>query len=250
MYALKTQNRNLKVLLSVGGATYSTNFTGPISTESGRALFASSALSLVKNFGFDGIDVNWEYPQDPSQAANLTSLLGSVRDSLDQYGDGLDYHFQLTYASPAGPTNYQILQISAMDQYLDFWSLMAYDYTGSWSNATGHQANLFPAGNDSTPFDTSTAVEYYISNGASSSNLVLGMPIYGRSFTATTGLGASFGGVGQGTWEKGVYDFKALPLVGAEEIYDESVGASYSWDAEKQELVSYDNAASARQKAA
>lgn len=239
------------MLLSIGGATYSTNFASPVSTDSGRALFASSAISLVQNFGFDGLDINWEYPQDDSQAGNLTSLLRGVKEGLEQYGGSLDtkYHFELTFASPAGPTNYNNLQLSEMDQYLDFWNLMAYDYTGPWSEVTGHQANIFPAGNDSTPFNTRTAVEYFVSEGIAADKIVLGMPVYGRSFTQTMGLGQIFGGTGQGTWEKGIYDFKSLPLDGAEEIYDEAVEASYSWDIGKQEVISYDNIAVAQQKA-
>jgi chitinase len=252
LYSLK-RYRNLKVLLSIGGATYSSNFAGPASSEQGRALFASSAVSLVKSLGLDGLDINWEYPNNDAQAADLVSLLGEIRKQLDQYGNslGTKYHFELTFAAPAGPSNYQKLNLAAMDEYLDFWNLMAYDYTGNWTTPkiTGHQANLFSAGDRSTPFNTKSSVDYYTSHGVSSEKIVLGMPMYGRSFIKTKGLGQSFESIGDGTWEKGVYDFKSLPLDGANEVYDEKLGASYSWDAAKQELISYDTVKVGRQKA-
>ena len=119
---------------------------------------------------------------------------------------------------------------------------MAYDYDGSFGNYTGHQANLYPSVSDpnATPFNTDQAITYYISQGIPPENINLGMPIYGRSFTGTQGLGQPFTGVGSGSWENGVWDYKVLPLANATVMYDEEAGASYSWDGSIGMLISYD----------
>jgi len=110
-----------------------------------------------------------------------------------------------------------------MDLYLDFWSLMAYDYAGSWDTRAGHQANLYPSTSlpTCTPFSTSKAVEYYTAHGVPASRIVLGLPLYGRAFTSTEG-----------------------PV----EWVDGEVGASFSYDKERKVMVSYDNVEMARRK--
>lgn len=231
-------------MLSIGGWTWSSNFPAAASTAATRATFAKSSVTLMKDWGFDGIDVDWEYPGDETQAANMVLLLQAVRDELDsyatQYAPG--HHFQLSIAAPAGATNYEKLHLAQLGSVLDHVNLMAYDYAGSWDTYSGHSANLYPNAPKphSTPFDTDSAVKAYINGGVSAGKLVLGMPIYGRSFEATSGIGQLFSGVGSGSWEAGVWDYKALPKAGATMQYDDVAQAYYSYDSSAQELISFD----------
>ncbi|XMA13698.1 hypothetical protein WAI453_006489 [Rhynchosporium graminicola] len=100
-----------------------------------------------------------------------------------------------------------------------------------------------------TPFDTQTGIKYYLSQNVSSAKFVLGVPIYGRSFGATDGLGNPFNGVGKGPWEAGIYDYKDLPLSRVVDNYDDVSCASYKYDATTRELVSYDTIEAAKRKA-
>ncbi len=155
---------------------------------------------------------------------------------------------ELTVAAPAGPQNYAHLDLAGMSRYLDRFNLMGYDYAGVWAQPAAHQSNLYPspnaAHNVSTPFSTDAAVRDYLAAGVPAHKILLGMPLYGRAFLGTEGMGLNYtAGVGQGSWEQGVYDYKALPLQGAVERMEEGVGGSWSWDEAKGMVVSYDTPA-------
>ena len=244
LYLLKKRNRSLKILLSIGGWTYSSNFAAPASSEAGRRRFAETAVQIVKDIGFDGVDIDWEYPQTPQQGHDLVALLQETRKALDAYTARCGgSRLLLTVASPAGAQNYERMPLGAMASVLDFFNLMAYDYAGSWDRAAGHQANLRPSAQcpAATPFSTEAAVRAYVAAGVPAGKIVVGMPLYGRAFESTDGLGCGFSGVGEGSWENGVWDYKALPRPGAEERVDEEAGASYCYDPARRVMVSYDN---------
>ena len=241
---MKQKYRHLKMLLSIGGWTYSSNFPGPASTPEGRQTFARSAVQLLNDLAFDGIDIDWEYPQDDAEAWNYVLLLEAVRMELDRFSmEQLGgQHLLLTVAAPCGANNYSKLRIAEMDRYLDFWNQMAYDFAGSWDSDAGHQANIFPSSKDprSTPFSVDAAIRAYVAAGVHPSKLIFGLPLYGRAFEGTKGPGHSFNGVGEGSWENGVWDYKALPQDGADEHNDDQLLTSWSYSKKDKKMVSYD----------
>lgn len=253
IFRIKKQHRHLKVLLSIGGWTYSPKFAPVAASEAGRQRFASSAVKLVADWGFDGLDIDWEYPKDETEAQNFVLLLKECRKALDEYSEAHagGYHFELTVASPAGPSKFGVLDMEGMDPLLDAWHLMAYDYATSVDETSGHQAALFPSQEnaEATKFNTKDAVEGYLGRGIAPQKISMGIPLYGRSFMNTDGVGKSFSGQGQGSIEQGVWLYKDLPRPGATEKWDESASASYSYDPSTRELVTYDNVQSATRKA-
>lgn len=255
LYLLKKKNRQLKVVLSIGGWNDSPRFPAMASSATARVNFAKTAVQLVTDWGFDGIDLDWEYPENAAQAADFVRLLAELRKQLTAWtaANAGGYRFLLTVASSAGPSHYNVLDMSEADRYLDSWNLMAYDYAGSWDTMSGHQANLFPVPSTpaATKFSTDKAVADYIAKGVPASKILLGLPAYGRAFDSTGGLGQPFYGVGPGSpalQTPGLWLYKDLPRPGATEIYESAAGASYSYDTAAQELISYDNVLSAKKK--
>ncbi|KIJ67934.1 glycoside hydrolase family 18 protein [Hydnomerulius pinastri MD-312] len=240
IYKLKQQNRQLKVLLSIGGWTYSPSFHPVVVNPQARYNFVQSAVRLLEDYGLDGLDIDYEYPTNPEQATGYRELLRELRYALDEharhkYMQG-PHKFLLTIAAPCGPDNYNKLDIRGMDPYLDFWNLMAYDFSGSWDRVANHQANMY-----GPPINAADAVAYYHNNGVPRSKLVLGIPLYGRSFMNTDGPGTPFSGLGPGSWEQGTYDYRTLPLPGSYVLQDDQKIASWTYDYQKKEMISFDN---------
>ncbi|PPQ84685.1 hypothetical protein CVT25_014216 [Psilocybe cyanescens] len=241
LYLLKLQQRNLKVLLSIGGWTYSqAGHFDFVTSASSRATFVASAVQLIEDYGFDGIDIDFEYPANTDQGQGLAQLMTALRTAFDnlaaQKGDKTTY--LLTAAVAAGPANYAFLQVPQMNAALSFWNLMAYDYAGSWLNYSDNQANVY--GGARTGFSTDAALKFYFGAGASPNKLVMGMPLYGHAFENTAGLGQPYSGIGPGTIQAGIYSYNTLPLAGAQVFENTTDISSYSYNAATQELVSYD----------
>ncbi|CAN8098741.1 unnamed protein product [Discula destructiva] len=256
LFLLKQTHRNMKVLLSIGGWTYSSKFAPVAADAAARQNFANTAVALVTDYGFDGVDIDWEfnaYAATAADTANIVLLLQALRTTFDawsaNYAPG--YHFLITVASPAGPATYGMWDLAKMDSYVDSWNLMAYDYAGAWGTSSAHSSNVYPepANPNATPYNTDQAVTAYIAAGIAAAKIILGLPLYGRSFDGTSGLGEPYSTVGAGDeLGAGQWQYKDLPRPGATEYYDNVAWAAYSYDSATAELVSYDNVKSTTEK--
>ena len=99
------------------------NFSPAVATDTSRNTFVSNIVSAYTHYQLDGIDIDWEYPATATDAQNFVLLLQACRQAFDNYSinNGLNYHFLITIASPAGPANYQIMNLAGMDPYVDSW---------------------------------------------------------------------------------------------------------------------------------
>ncbi|KAG5918506.1 hypothetical protein E4U42_006827 [Claviceps africana] len=250
LYLLKKKYRNLKTTLSVGGWSYRANFAPMLATPVTRDAFVKSAVKLISDLGFDGLDMDYEYVEGQDQADQMVTLLESLRAALDELQTTLKATapFILSYSSPAGKAHYSQLDFQRMTPYLDFYNFMAVDYMGpGFSNNSGYLDNLYAdkKNPNATDFNTASAIHYYLHQAqVPPQKIVLQNPLYGRSFNGTSGIGKPFidGGSLGSLGSAGTWRYKDLPVPGynAAVVNNYEVGGSYSYDAEKKYLVAYD----------
>lgn len=259
---MKKKYPHLKFLISTGGWTWSGNFSEIAASEAGRKRFADSAAAFLIRYGFDGIDIDWEFPVEggngiahrPEDGHNYTLLLQEVRAALDSQGAKDGNHYLLTVAGGPNVSFARNTELAEMMKYLDFMNIMTYDYHGSWESSTGHNAPLYAADG----LSVSDTVEAYLNAGAVPEKLNLGLAFYGRGWGGTQGgspgqPGTALNGTGYGvgTWEGGVFDYWDLRTNyegknGYVRYYDEQARVPYLSDGST--FISYDDTQSVREK--
>lgn len=223
---LKRRFPHVQTLISAGGWTDSDDFSDIVAYSNARAAFVESCLTFITNYGFDGIDFDWEYPVEggeaglthrPEDRTNFLALVREMRDRLDVQGAADGRRYLVTIAASADyaslTTRFAVAEMSAC---LDWINLMTYDFAGPWDAATGHDSPLY--GNPAAPnpsYNIHTSVQTCLSNGVPAGRIVIGIPFYGRGFkdvpTNDAGLFQSHGGDSdEGSWEAGTFDYKDL----------------------------------------
>ncbi|MEN9362669.1 MAG: hypothetical protein RL095_4204 [Verrucomicrobiota bacterium] len=184
---LKRRFPHLKTLISIGGANDSDHFTRASATAAGRQRFAASALKFILDHGFDGADIDWEYPcargekhGHPDDRKNFTLLLQELRRQFDARGRADKRPYLLSAAVGAGPEKVAGTELDKYPAFLDWIVLMSYDYSGPWSPRTGFGAPLQRGPGDvRVRLNIHATVQAFIDGGVPASKICLGIPFYG-----------------------------------------------------------------------
>ncbi|MFB9328415.1 glycosyl hydrolase family 18 protein [Paenibacillus aurantiacus] len=219
--AVKAANPQLNMIATVGGWSWSKNFSLMAASEETRRNFANTAVKVLRAYDFDGLDIDWEYPvsggadgniHSPDDPKNFTLLMRTVREALDAAGSEDGKYYLLTIASSQSDSFPVNADFPNSTQYLDFVNIMTYDFSGSWEKLAHHNSPVYYDDNHPYKRPRSTVrggALGHLNAGLPAYKLVLGVPFYGKGWTGCPPQGQyqTCEGMGEGTWESGLYDY-------------------------------------------
>ncbi|MGW3321748.1 glycoside hydrolase family 18 protein [Streptomyces virginiae] len=235
---LKAEHPGLKVLISLGGWSWSTHFSDAALTPASRKAFVESCIDLYIKGNlpqdgarggagaaagvFDGIDLDWEWPGSagdtdttyrPEDKQNFTALVKEFRTQLDAYARSQKKKttYELSAFVPTAPAKIDAgFDVRRIMRDLDFVTLQGYDFHVSGEPRTAQQSALRARGD----FSVDGTVDAWLRRGAPANKLVMGIPFYGQGWTGVSGGGDGMGqpatGPAPATWAAGYEDYKAL----------------------------------------
>lgn len=238
--SIREQNPHLKMMVSVGGWSWSKNFSNMARTEISRRTFANSAVDFLRAYKLDGLDVDWEYPveggdpensYDPTDKENFVLLMKTVREALDAAGSEDGKYYLLTIASWQADKFVVNADLANSSKYLDFINIMTYDYSGKGDKIGHHNSPLYYDKNLPTSSakrnNVLGALNGHLKGGVPTYKLVAGVPYYGKGWSGCSGEYKECGAFFPGTWDKtdNLFDF-----IDIENNYLNKNGYKYYWN--------------------
>lgn len=203
---MKEYNKDLKILITVGGwNTGSIKFSKLSSDAKKRKVFIDSALKLAKTHGFDGINVNWQFPTRrggvPDDKKNFAILLKEMYEVFRAN------KLLLTIDMSASPNIIDdAYDIPLISKNVDLIHVTAFDYWGYWEPITGLPAALFARLQDT---DARLNVNYTVTQlkslGADMKKLVIVITATEQTWTLDDASDTSIGAKARKPGKKGPY---------------------------------------------
>lgn len=255
---MKAINPSLSISMSIGGTDSADNFECVANNKRGVDFFVNNTISQMLYYGFDGIDIDWEFPDKVMFRPYLTYMMSSFRLALLDISPDCG-SYSLSLALPMDIDTLQSYQLDSLARIVDYFHLMGYDASGPDSSKACYHSPLYQDPFSDNPDNINQTVHYLIENGILPNQIVLGVPLYGHSFPVNkmydplpTADGkdpscADIKGVTQST-EDCVVEYHILPPTGFEEVYNSTIGSAYATRESPPALIVYDNVDSMAQK--
>lgn len=254
---LKKQNPQLKVVISIGGWTWSGKFSDAVLTDTARAAFAASAAEIVFKYDLDGIDIDWEYPAIKGLKGNIyraedkqnyTLMFRDLRHALDSIKMQTHKAYLLTTAVGAFNDFVDNTEMGKAQQYLNYVNLMTYDYN---EKVAGHHTNLYKSKKYKDKNSADKAVDAFIAAGVPVEKLVMGLAFYGRVYTLASatkkGIGDSIINRERGRGYSTIKD-SLVDQNGFIAHRDKKAKAPYLYNPSNRQFITYDDEWSVKKK--
>ncbi|CAH2005041.1 unnamed protein product [Acanthoscelides obtectus] len=182
---LKLKNPKLKVILGIGGAMASNGslFSDLCRDEKKTEQFIKSSMWLIKEYNFDGLDIDWHPPYpEPYEAKIFTNFLKRTKDALKKDG----YLLSASVRSYPDDSGYDG---KSMNEILDWITVKSYDFYGPWSGYTGQNNALYSSSREyiwhKDHFNMAASAKNWMNTGITRKKMVISVAFYGWSFNLT-----------------------------------------------------------------
>ncbi|MEN1678476.1 MAG: glycoside hydrolase family 18 protein [Planctomycetota bacterium] len=178
---------NVKVLLSLGGGKTALGLAKVTASRKALVEYVQAVTSIVAKNGYDGVDIDWEFPRDRAGRTGFVALVAVLRGSLDRLAASQKREdpYLLTAAVSYAGFFGKWIDTGAVMGRLDWLHVMTYDMAGPWSQSAGHHAPLLPSPKDPERASRSVAAAmqyWHKDRGVPKEKLVVGVPLYARAF--------------------------------------------------------------------
>lgn len=176
----------VKVLLSLGGWGWDKQFAAIMKNKEAEEHYALAVLQIVDRFDYDGIDLDWEYPDTTEEVPGFERLAKRFRNDLDKLAAKKNRPMLQTMAVAASPSTLDWLTNDILLATMDWINVMTYDMAGEWTEYAGHHAPMFASSRQpGTPRSVEISIKYLLDRGFPPHRITLGLPLYGKGFAVS-----------------------------------------------------------------